>query len=735
MRNAQRLGAYWIAAASLAIGGLLGPAWVHGASNRFEETVEVVTVEVPVQVIANGKPVRGLSAESFEILANGKRQAITGFDVIDLAEIADDPSSTDLPLPARRHFLMLFDLSFSQPDGVVKARNAAKELVRGSLHSTDLVAVGTYSLNQGPKLVLGFTPDREQLETALDQLGLQQYNQRFSDPLGLVAAFDPVQRSASDASAQGNTNRRAGIDVDALFRQHLADISVATARVAREEQVDRARAYTSSFEELAELLREVRGRKQVVLFSEGFDTTAILGSDSSQRATENARAVERGEYWRVDSDERFGSGSTLAFLGKMLEAFRRADAVIQAVDVGGARTSARAETASETSGLITTTAGQGLVSRSENSLFVMADGTGGELYRNYNDLDQAISQLLDRTSVTYVLSFTPKKLPPADSFQRIQVKLKGAGRGARAIHRPGFYAPTPYRDQTALVRQLKAADLVLDTTEGGEIELTAWAVPNGRPAPGAQDGRSEVLLFLDVDGESLLQQQERDIARFRVFAYAIDEEGSVGDFMTQALTLDLNRVERSILDGDLSFFGRLHMPPGKYRLRVVVQDARSGRHGARTSRLMVPSLGTDMPALAPPLFAMTQDQGLLLNEDDSRQEAREYPLREGDIAFVARSRIVLDQDTVPVVVNAFASTSAELEAWLEGPSGQRLERGIVIARALAPGEDDSLRAELTLDPSAISRGNYTLGLRVKDGDRTATQRVAVVVGEADTKQR
>ncbi len=735
MKNDQRFGPFWIAVSCAAAIALLTPVWVHGARDRFGETVEVVTVEVPVQVVANGKPIRGLTAKSFEIVAGGKRQAITGFEVIDLAEIADDPSSTDLPLPARRHFLMLFDLSFSQPDGVVKARNAAKELVRDTLHSTDLVAVGTYSLNQGPKLVLGFTPDRDQLDTALDRLGLQQYNQRFSDPLGLVAAFDPLMRSASDVTTQNNTSGRLGIDVDGLFRQHLADLSVATARVAREEQIDRARAYTSSFEELAELLREVRGRKQVVLFSEGFDTTAILGSDSSARATENARAIERGEYWRVDSDERFGSGSTLAFLGRMLEAFRRADAVIQAVDVGGARTNTRAEIANETSGLITTTAGQGLVSRSENSLFVMADGTGGELYRNYNDLGQAISQLLDRTAVTYVLSFTPKKLPAADSFQRIQVKLKGAGRGARVHHRPGFYAPTPYRDQTALVRQLKAADLVLDTAEGGEIELTAWAVPNGRQAPGTQDGRSEVLLFLDIDGESLLQQQERDIARFRVFAYAIDDRGSVGDFMTQALTLDLNRVERTILAGNLAFFGRLHMPAGKYRLRIVVQDARSGRHGARTSRLMVPPPGTEGPVLAPPLFALTQDRGLLLNEDDSRQEAKEYPIQAGDTAFVARSQIVLDGGAVPVVVNAYASAAAQLEAWLEGPGGQRLERGVVIASALAADAGEALRAELTLDPSAIANGTYTLGMRVTDSGRTATQRVAVVVGAEDAKRR
>jgi hypothetical protein len=74
--------------------------------DRFAEEIEVVTVEVPIQVLAGGEPVTGLTRESFEIYDGRKRQTITGFDVVDLR--ADRPANLpiqDIPVspgPVRR---------------------------------------------------------------------------------------------------------------------------------------------------------------------------------------------------------------------------------------------------------------------------------------------------------------------------------------------------------------------------------------------------------------------------------------------------------------------------------------------------------------------------------------------------------------------------------------------------------------------------------------------------------
>ena len=54
---------------------------------RFGGDATVVSVEIPVNVIRNGAPVRGLTKDDFELLDGRKKQQITGFEVVDLSLI------------------------------------------------------------------------------------------------------------------------------------------------------------------------------------------------------------------------------------------------------------------------------------------------------------------------------------------------------------------------------------------------------------------------------------------------------------------------------------------------------------------------------------------------------------------------------------------------------------------------------------------------------------------------
>ena len=115
------------------------------------ETAGVSLVEVPVQVIGrDGKPVRGLTADDFEVDDEGKKQAITAVDVIDLASKREVPGlSTDLPAASRRHLLFLFDLTYANSAEVLRARDAALKFIANGLDPDDLVAVATTSVEQG----------------------------------------------------------------------------------------------------------------------------------------------------------------------------------------------------------------------------------------------------------------------------------------------------------------------------------------------------------------------------------------------------------------------------------------------------------------------------------------------------------------------------------------------------------------------------------------------------------
>ena len=94
---------------------------------------------------------------------------------------------------------------------------------------------------------------------------------------------------------------------------------------------------SSSLSELADQLATVQGRKHVVYFSEGFDSASLLGTDNVERTQELNQQTASGEFWRVDSDERFGDLGTQQGVFDMLDQFRRCDCTIQAVDIGGVR--------------------------------------------------------------------------------------------------------------------------------------------------------------------------------------------------------------------------------------------------------------------------------------------------------------------------------------------------------------------------------------------------------------
>jgi VWFA-related protein len=259
------------------------------------------------------------------------------------------------------------------------------------------------------------------MEIALDTLGLPQLLNPSPDPLGVMIV--DIERFTLERPANPGSGR-VGIDPQAEMLEILRNSERSLNReVGRNEIL----ALTASLGELAKMMRGVQGRKQVVFLSEGFDSSFMLGvtgdSDAArQRIQQLNEAAMSGEYWEVKSDERFGSTATQNQLDAMLQDFIRADCTIQSVDIGGLRAGVDVKTRSS----------------GQEGLFTMAKSTGGEFYRNYNNLSEAMGEMLERTSVSYVLAIQPQMLRADGQFHRLKVKLKGnAGRGARLVQAQG----------------------------------------------------------------------------------------------------------------------------------------------------------------------------------------------------------------------------------------------------------------------------------------------------------
>lgn len=161
----------------------------------------VTVVTLPVFVTdKEGKPVGGLTAVDFEVQSEGKPVTLVGLEEIDATRPLSDLErlSPRLALAARRQFLLLFDLSFTSTTGIVRSREAVRQFVRERLSPAGLAAVATFSIIGGVKILVGLTSDRDQLEQAIDGLGL----------LDLQRKWDPFGSSTTTSSAFGPNRRR-----------------------------------------------------------------------------------------------------------------------------------------------------------------------------------------------------------------------------------------------------------------------------------------------------------------------------------------------------------------------------------------------------------------------------------------------------------------------------------------------------------------------------------------------
>jgi VWFA-related protein len=679
------------------------------AQGTFEETSQVVAVEVPIHVVdRDGRPVRGLEAKDFTVFDEGRRQEITGFEVIDLEQLEPGGERAgevarrieELGSSARRHFLLLFDLSFSRPTSILKARLAARDWILDSLHPSDLVAVATYTVEGGPKLVMTFTPDRAQLARAIDTLGLRDsFQAERADPLRFI--IEPPGEGPVGSGVQVGDGADLRAQRDQALLEHLQIISNAADKVERSFAVARITSYTRGLGALARVLDSVQGRKQVVFFSEGFDSNLLLGRDTlDQQAQTDTVNAWSGRNWLVDSDTRYGSMELQTDLRRMAEEFQRADCVIQAVHVGGLRSGGDAS-------------GRG-AAQGEETLFYMANETGGELFKDTNDLDAQLDRLLARTNVTYLLTFQRSDVKPDGSFHRLRVKADVPG-GARLSHRAGYYAPRPFQDLHPLEKALLASNGIASARPRRDIPLSLLAAPFR-----STEALAYVPVIVEIPGEALLAGQQGERLNLEIYAYASDARGQMRDFLTQFVGVDLKRGRKALEKTGVKYYGHLDLPPGDYRLRVLVRNAETGRSGIETARIEVPAYEQAQPVLLPPFFMEETQQWLMVREETGRgpQATVVYPFTVSGEPYVPAARPEMRGDgqaRLCLVAYNLGAGDLAVHGQVMGSDGTALPAGrLARVERTATGISGLDKLVATFEPSGLQAGDYVLQVAVTD---------------------
>lgn len=583
-----------------------------------EERIQVVEVELEVEVLdREGRPVPDLGASDFRVLDEGRERPIVRFEggSASREEVGRDerPAATVADARPGRHFLFLFDLSYSSPLHLQRARLAARELVLRALPPEDFVAVAALSVEQGARWLAGFSRDRAQTVRAIDGLSLDRLGARSAlDPLRLLVV-PPSSVQATVASVPAQDTLREEI---AQIGGEVAEIEAEmAAREARRFEGQRVELWSRGLGELAERLAVLPARKQVVLFSEGFDARLLLGREETAHA-EAQVDVDRGaagQFWRIDNEERFGSSPVLQAVSALVTALRRADCVVHALDPGGLRAFGEAQRFGR--------------SRGSDALFYLSRETGGSLLAETNEMTDAFARILERTAVRYRLAFRADDVRADGAYRRLRVEVPGR-RGLRVVHRPGWFAPRPFPELHPFERELLAADGIVRGAGAETLKLAVAA-----PAFFAGEAAAYVPLLLEVEDPSPGSSRARE---FELFAYVLDENGGFRGFLSRRLRIPV----ASGSSGNWKFYGSFELGSGRYHLRVLVRSLLDGRTGLATVALAVPALDRSALWLAGPFVHDRSGRFLLIRDRESELPggATVYPFVVGGEPFVPAVR-------------------------------------------------------------------------------------------------
>jgi VWFA-related protein len=669
------------------------------SQTTVREEARVVVVEVPVNVVTrDGKPVEGLKAEDFEVFDDGKPQTITGFEVLDQRKPLPPPAPGEPPInpAASRHFLIVFDLSFASAQGVVRARHSARDFVVSRMKELDTAAVATYSVETGFRLVVGFTSDRSQLATAIDTLGLPNLVQRSVDPLALLVT-QPNQVMDNPFATTGGDP---GSGLDAAMGEAIENLQTMYERSQRAIYRDRVSRMLDSFAKLAVSLDAVPGRKHILYLSEGFDSRELSGATSANAGAKEAEWAIRGQTWKIDNDSRYGNTDLRSQMTRALALFNRSDCIIHSVDIGGLRAG------------VAMTSGEAPVD-GQDSLFYMADQTGGQFLKNANEMGSLMDQLLDRTGLIYLLAFQPVRVPENGKFHTLKVRVKNKSYQVSA--RSGYYEPKSQKTLTPIEKTLAQSAAI--TAALPKTDIPAWVLAAPLPLAG---GLSRVPVIVEVPGDRLLVSHDAKQMNVDIFVYAIDKQGQTRDYLVQPVGLDLSKTEQILARGGIKYYGALNLPPGDYTLRTLVRNNETGRFGVTITPLKVP-VSAEAVTL-PPLFLEEGRQWIMI-KGKARSEAEasaEYPFAIGGTSFIPTALAgIKNGGTAQVCVIAynFPGDAAGLQYVGQALGTDGKTHGKVDLKLLKASDREHLGARkllLEFHPTGLDPGRYAFVVKLRD---------------------
>ena len=540
-----------LAGAALTAGQAPAPAQQAPAVPQpptFKVRVDYVEVDAVV-TDRQGRIVRDLKKEDFQVLEDGKSQSITNFTLVDIpverdnrplfaaSPIIPDVRTNEKPFDGRVYVMVVDDLH-TRFGRSARVKGAAKQFIERRLGANDLMAV---------------------VHTA----GPTDANQEFTNNKKLLlAAVDKTQGRKLDSTTANKTNEY----------NRTRDLRQSGDPLNDPDDMERgfnARTTLDTLRNVAEWFGAVRGRRKAILFvSEGidYDIYDVIASNGSNH--QSASMVMDATRDAIGAATR----ANVAIYG--IDPRGLTDLGDESIEIGSFP--------DDTSLGIGQGSLQSELRLSQDSLRTLSEETGGFAVVNKNDFATAFQRIVEDNSSYYVLAYYPPDARPGRTH-KIDVRVTRPGLTVRA--RKAYLTPkkvdapknTGNNPSTPELRE--ALDSPLPVSG---LTMHVFAAPFKGAAPNAS-----VLFGVELRGRDMKVEPNSKILLSYI---AIDANGKIRGGNTDSLSLTNLKPETKarIEQTGLRMLNRLDLPAGKYQLRIAAHDQSGGNVGSVQYDLDVP---------------------------------------------------------------------------------------------------------------------------------------------------
>ncbi len=536
-------------------------------------TTRLVLVDVVV-TDKQGQPVTDLTRDDFTLLENGKPQRIATFSLESPAQRVQQEAPSPLPpnvytnkpeyrLPPGPLTVLMLDALNTPMQDQAYAREQMLRYLRTQLQPNQRTAILVLT---GALLILqDFTTDPKALIAAVEK-----YNPEHSPrqpEQGYLANPEAVAKIADMASNATANLQRFEEEYNAMLTDSAAGITLGALRA------------------IARALAGYPGRKNLVWVSATFPFSLTPEDDSNPMT------------YRNYSNEIRQTASVLS----------DAQVAVYPVDARGlvgfpmanAGDSLRGRTGRAFAG--PTFSGE--LNRRYDSLYnthatmqTLADATGGRAFINRNDIDAAVARSVADGSTYYTLGFYPENKDWDGKFRRLQIKVVRQGTELR--YRRGYYAVDPTA-QLVLAKNKGKESRTEDEQRNDALKATLLSAMPATlvtfraalfppPVPAAT---ARVQVGFIVDSPSVLFEPDPGGLRHASLDFlvaVITPQGKLVRTANDTVDADLTPENFSRVQQEgLRHLMTVELPPGRYLLRLVVRDNRSGMMGSTDAPLLL----------------------------------------------------------------------------------------------------------------------------------------------------